>query len=169
MDILLAIHVLVTVLLILVVLIQKNEGGSSLFASGGGGNMFNARGTSSILTKATWTLATLFLANCVIMATIASHSIRTTQTLLDHPLQMDEEQEGTPSTRPKTTKKGKNNSYKDTKHKTDQPKAETSAQANFSRPESISNTPAVPTQSNNTTSKAVNTDNTASQTTASKQ
>ncbi|MDR2458941.1 MAG: preprotein translocase subunit SecG [Holosporales bacterium] len=78
MGILLAIHVLVTIMLILIVLIQKNEGGSSLFANSGGGGMFNARGTSSILTKTTWTLATIFIVNCVIMATISSRSNRVT-------------------------------------------------------------------------------------------
>jgi preprotein translocase subunit SecG len=40
--------------------------------------MFNARGTSSILTKATWTLATIFIVNCVIMATISSRSNKVT-------------------------------------------------------------------------------------------
>jgi preprotein translocase subunit SecG len=77
-GILLAIHVLVTIMLILIVLIQKNEGGSSLFANSGGSGMFNARGTSSILTKATWTLATIFIVNCVIMATMASRGNRVT-------------------------------------------------------------------------------------------
>jgi len=84
MGILLAIHVLVTIFLILIVLIQKNEGGSSLFASSGGtGGMFNARGTSNIITKATWFLATLFLANCVLMATLDSSRMTESQTLLD--------------------------------------------------------------------------------------
>jgi protein translocase SecG subunit len=65
-------------MLILIVLIQKNEGGSSLFANSGGSGMFNARGTSSILTKATWTLATIFIVNCVIMATMASRGNKVT-------------------------------------------------------------------------------------------
>ncbi|MDR0695381.1 MAG: preprotein translocase subunit SecG [Holosporales bacterium] len=90
MGILLAIHVFVTVLLIFVVLVQKNEGGSSLFASSGGGNLFSARGTSSVLTKATWTLATVFLVNCVVMAMLASSNLKSTQTLLDHPVGADE-------------------------------------------------------------------------------
>ena len=83
MGVLLAIHVLVTVLLILVVLIQKTEGGSSLFASGGGGSMFNARGTSNMLTKATWVLASIFLLNCIAMAAIDSSSIRNAQTIIE--------------------------------------------------------------------------------------
>lgn len=83
MGILLAIHVLVTIFLILIVLIQKTEGGSSLFANSGGGSMFNARGTSNILTKATWILSSIFLVNCVIMATIASSNLKNSQTLFD--------------------------------------------------------------------------------------
>ncbi|MDR1289542.1 MAG: preprotein translocase subunit SecG [Holosporales bacterium] len=87
MSILLAIHVLVTLFLILVVLIQKTEGGSSLFASGGSGNMFSARGASNMLTKVTWVLASMFLANCVLMAYIASHDIENSQTLLGKRIQ----------------------------------------------------------------------------------
>ena len=83
MGILLAIHVLVTIFLILAVLIQKTEGGSSLFANSGGGSMFNARGTSNILTKATWILSSIFLVNCVIMATIASSNLKNSQTLFE--------------------------------------------------------------------------------------
>lgn len=84
MGILLAIHVIVTIFLILVVLIQKNEGGSSLFANSGGNSMFNARGTSNILTKATWVLASIFLINCVIMATIDSAHMRNSETIINH-------------------------------------------------------------------------------------
>ena len=83
MGILLALHVLVTILLILIVLIQKNEGGSSLFASSGSGSMFSARGTSTMLTKATWILASVFLVNCILMATIDSSKIRNAQTIID--------------------------------------------------------------------------------------
>ena len=87
MGILLAIHVLVTIFLILVVLIQKTEGGSSLFANSGGGAMFNARGTSNILTKVTWVLSSIFLINCIVMATIASSNLREAQTLIDNPVE----------------------------------------------------------------------------------
>lgn len=83
MGILLFIHILVTIFLILIVLIQKNEGGSSLFASGGSSSsMFNARGTSNILTKATWVLAAIFLSNCVLMAYLASSNIKESQSIV---------------------------------------------------------------------------------------
>ncbi|MDR1332904.1 MAG: preprotein translocase subunit SecG [Holosporales bacterium] len=87
MGFLLAIHVLVTILLILIVLIQKNEGGSSLFASSGGSGMFNARGTSSVLTKATWTLASIYILNCVVMAAIVAHERRGLGSVANEPVE----------------------------------------------------------------------------------
>ena len=104
MGILLAIHVLVTVFLILIVLIQKTEGGSSLFASGGGGSMFNARGTSNMLTKATWVLASIFLLNCIAMAAIDSSKIRNAQTIIDKSEIADEEL-GNKQKKPETPEK----------------------------------------------------------------
>ncbi len=83
MGILIAVHVLVTIFLILIVLIQKNEGGSSLFANSGGTGMFNARGTSNFLTKTTWVLASIFLVNCILMATINSSSIKNSQSIIE--------------------------------------------------------------------------------------
>lgn len=97
MGILLAIHVLVTVFLILIVLIQKTEGGSSLFASGGSGSLFNARGTSNMLTKTTWILASIFLANCIAMATIDSSKIKASQTIIDKSERSAEEQVQSPA------------------------------------------------------------------------
>ena len=94
MGILLAIHVLVTIFLILIVLIQKTEGGSSLFASGGSGNLFNARGTSNMLTKTTWVLASVFLINCVAMAAIDSSHIKNAQTIIDKSEKSAEEPSG---------------------------------------------------------------------------
>lgn len=79
---LLALHVVVTVLLLLIILIQKSEGGSSLFSSGSGTSMFNARGTSSMLTKATWGLATVFLLNCILMAHISANKVKASSTII---------------------------------------------------------------------------------------
>ena len=82
LGILLAVHVLITMLLIFVILIQKSEGGSSLFASGAGNGMFTARGTSDILTKSSWVLATIFLGNCIVMAHISSKEIKETNSII---------------------------------------------------------------------------------------
>ena len=84
MSILLFIHAIVTLLLIGIVLIQKTEGGSSLFASGGSSSsIFNARGQSNFLTKSTWILATIFLANCILMAYLAGNNVQTSDTIVD--------------------------------------------------------------------------------------
>lgn len=85
LGILLAIHVLVTMLLIMVILIQKSEGGSSLFASGAGNGMFTARGTSDILTKASWVLGACFLLNCILMAHISSKNIKEASSIINDP------------------------------------------------------------------------------------
>jgi preprotein translocase subunit SecG len=81
-GILLAIHVIVTILLIFIILVQKSEGGSSLFASGAGNGMFTARGTSDILTKSSWVLASIFLGNCIWMAHISSKDIKKTNSII---------------------------------------------------------------------------------------
>ncbi|MDR2075116.1 MAG: preprotein translocase subunit SecG [Holosporales bacterium] len=88
MGILLFIHILVTLFLIGIVLIQKNDGGSSLFASGGSSSsMFNARGTSNMLTKVTWFLASIFLIDCVLMAYLASSDIKKEETVVEKPVE----------------------------------------------------------------------------------
>lgn len=79
---LLALHVVVTVLLLLIILIQKSEGGSSLFSSGSGTSMFNARGTSNMLTKTTWALATIFLLNCILMAHISANKVKSASSII---------------------------------------------------------------------------------------
>ncbi|MDR0942150.1 MAG: preprotein translocase subunit SecG [Holosporales bacterium] len=89
MGILLALHVVVTILLILIVLIQKTEGGSSLFATSGSSGMFNARGTSNVLTKTTWVLASIFIINCIVMAKIASSNIDSSNTIIQPEEQAD--------------------------------------------------------------------------------
>jgi preprotein translocase subunit SecG len=122
-GLLLALHAIVTILLILIVLIQKNEGGSSLFANSGGGGIFNARGTSNMLTKITWVLAAFFLGNCVCMAMIASSNIKHAQTLVDEKMRKRLEEQAPLETErdPAVSLKGKvsNSSGEDTPKKQD--------------------------------------------------
>jgi preprotein translocase subunit SecG len=62
-DILIAIHVFVTLALIGVVLIQRSEGGGlGIGSSQGMGSFMSGRGTANLLTRATAILATIFLA-----------------------------------------------------------------------------------------------------------
>ncbi len=119
LGILLAVHVLVTMLLIFVVLVQKSEGGSSLFASGAGNGMFTARGTSDILTKSSWVLASIFLGNCILMAHISSKEIKETNSIivnqkLAKKTKQSVKQNVQPTPiKPKTTSKKADKSYKD--------------------------------------------------------
>ena len=62
-QVLLVLHVFVTIALIGVVLIQRSEGGGlGLGASQGMGSLMTGRGTANLLTRATAILGTLFFA-----------------------------------------------------------------------------------------------------------
>ena len=56
---------LVCVLLILVVLVQNSKGGGLSSSFGGSNQVMGVRRTTDFLEKATWTLATVLLALCV--------------------------------------------------------------------------------------------------------
>lgn len=81
MNILLTIHVIITVLMIGVILIQKSEGGA-LGIGGGGNNMFSARGTANFLTRLTAILAFLFICNCIVMTVVSSKTIKSKSSIL---------------------------------------------------------------------------------------
>lgn len=84
MNVLLFIHVLITLALIGVILIQRSEGGGLGLGSGGSssGNMFSARGTANLLTRVTAVLATLFFLNCLFMGAIAKRHINENASIL---------------------------------------------------------------------------------------
>jgi len=84
MNVLLFIHVLITLALIGVILIQRSEGGGLGLGSSGGAsnNMFSARGTANLLTRATAVLATLFFLNCLFMGAIAKRHINENASIL---------------------------------------------------------------------------------------
>jgi len=68
-DILIAIHVFVTISLIGVVLIQRSEGGGlGIGSSQGMGAFMGGRGTANLLTRATAVLAAIFLGLSLVMA-----------------------------------------------------------------------------------------------------
>ncbi|MBU0519004.1 preprotein translocase subunit SecG [bacterium] len=66
-TILIALHLIVSILLVVVILLQSSKGGGlagSAFGGGGGGSSFlGARGTASFLTRATTVLAIVFMLN----------------------------------------------------------------------------------------------------------
>ncbi len=63
-------HVLVCLFLLFVILLQQGEGGDIASAFGGGGGSqtaFGARGSATVLTKATAFLGTLFLVGAFVL------------------------------------------------------------------------------------------------------
>ena len=88
MNLLLTIHILITVALIAIILLQRSEGGGGLLGgsgggSGAGGGMFTARGAANLLTRVTAVLAVLFIGNCILMTIITSSQLRHASALLD--------------------------------------------------------------------------------------
>ncbi len=77
-EVLLVLHVFVTIALIGVVLIQRSEGGGlGLGASQGMGNFMTGRGTANLLTRATAILGTLFFALSLGLALLYHNSAST--------------------------------------------------------------------------------------------
>ncbi|MDX5361940.1 MAG: preprotein translocase subunit SecG [Alphaproteobacteria bacterium] len=72
-QILLIIHLVVTVFLIGVVLLQKSEGGA-LGIGGGGGGMMSARGAGNVLTRTTAVLAAIFMALSLALTWLAGNT-----------------------------------------------------------------------------------------------
>ncbi len=55
-----------------IVLLQRSEGGAlGIGGGGGGGGLVSSRGAGNILTKATWTLAALFMLNSIVLTILA--------------------------------------------------------------------------------------------------
>lgn len=83
MNILLFIHVIITLCLIGVILIQRSEGGGlGLGGSNASNSMFSARGASNLLTRVTAVLATLFFLNCLLMGMLAKSQITASSAIL---------------------------------------------------------------------------------------
>ena len=88
MNLLLVIHVFITVALIGVILLQKTENSGGLVggsSSSSGGGMFTARGAANLLTRITAVLAALFIGNCILMTIMTSAQIRKSTSFLDTP------------------------------------------------------------------------------------
>lgn len=76
MDILLIIHIFITVSLIGIVLLQRSSQDGFGMGSGGGHAFMSSRATGNFLTRLTAILATLFMANSLLLAYLAAHSSR---------------------------------------------------------------------------------------------
>jgi preprotein translocase subunit SecG len=74
-NVLLVVHVLVTLALIGAVLIQRSEGGGLGIGGGQGmGSFMTGRGTANLLTRTTAILATVFLALSLVLALMSRGS-----------------------------------------------------------------------------------------------
>ena len=80
LDILLVVHVIVSVLLIIVILLQKNSSDGLAGLGGGGNNMglVNARSAANFFTRVTVFLAVVFMANSLLLANLSNHSLKKT-------------------------------------------------------------------------------------------
>ncbi len=71
-QVLIVIHLIVTVLLIGTVLMQRSEGGALGIGGGGSGNLFSSRGAGNALTRATAILAACFFVTSIALAVMAT-------------------------------------------------------------------------------------------------
>ena len=72
-QIVLVIHLLITLALIGVILIQRSEGGGLGIGGGGGGlgQFMSVRGTANLLTRTTAVLAAAFMVTSIVLAILA--------------------------------------------------------------------------------------------------
>jgi len=71
-SVLLLIHLIIAVCLIGVVLLQRSEGGG--LGMGGGGGAMTGRAAATAMTRLTWVLGALFLANSVVLTVLSAQN-----------------------------------------------------------------------------------------------
>jgi preprotein translocase subunit SecG len=71
-QVLIVIHLIVTLLLVGTVLMQRSEGGALGIGGGGSGNLFSSRGAGNALTRATAILAACFFVTSIALAVLAT-------------------------------------------------------------------------------------------------
>ncbi len=76
LNILLVVHIVISVLLIAVILLQKNSSDGLAGLGGGGSNMglVTARSAANFFTRVTIFLAVLFMANSLLLANLSNRS-----------------------------------------------------------------------------------------------
>ena len=71
-NVILTIHLIISLLLIGVVLLQRSEGGGLGMGSSGGGGAMSARGAATGLTKLTWIFAIAFIITSITLTVLAT-------------------------------------------------------------------------------------------------
>lgn len=75
MNVILVIHVLVSIVLVIVVLLQRSEGGAlGIGGGGGGGGLMSGRGAAGALVRATIIFGAIFFITSLVMTTISTRS-----------------------------------------------------------------------------------------------
>lgn len=97
-QIVLVVHLLITLALIGVILIQRSEGGGLGIGGGSGGlgQFMSVRGTANLLTRTTAFLAAAFMVTSVVLAILAGTGTGPTVIIEEAPVATPEEPE-TPS------------------------------------------------------------------------
>ncbi len=86
-EILLVIHLLLALALVAVVLLQRSEGGALGIGGGGsGGGLMSGRASANLLTRATATLAGLFMLTSLGLAILAGQSRKPSSFVDDIPV-----------------------------------------------------------------------------------
>ena len=83
-NVIIIIHLLVSVGLVGVVLLQRSEGGALGIGGGGGGGFLTGRGTANLLTRVTAVLAAVFILTSLALAKLAGGD-RVTRSIIDEP------------------------------------------------------------------------------------
>lgn len=86
-NLLIAVHIIVSLLLIIVILLQSGKGGGMASSFGGSGtsldNYFGGRGAGDILNKITTTLAIIFMLLCVVHSFAIKPDARAPESVLE--------------------------------------------------------------------------------------
>ena len=89
-QVLLVVHVFIALALIGIVLMQRSDSDGFGLGSGSGMNLLSGRSSANLLTRTTAILATLFIANSLLLSIIASN--KTASSIVDQiPAQIEEQ------------------------------------------------------------------------------
>jgi preprotein translocase subunit SecG len=81
--VLLVLQIIVTVAMIVVILIQRSASDGMAGLAGGGNSLMSGRASANLLTRITSALATIFIVNSLVMATMTSRSSKSDLSAVD--------------------------------------------------------------------------------------